>query len=336
MAPKPWGWWTQHKLQILGDYLQAFATASKKANERIYLDLFAGWPENSSRDTNEEILGSIHRALAANPPFTQVSLFELPSKAERLETAVRQRYPDHKGLRVYPGDCNDTITSALEDLASVRWAPTFAFVDQFAAEVHWSTLQQIAQFRSGRTQVTKAEMWILFGTSFLPRGLQVSQDHMDAKFGDRLTAMFGSEEWIPIVKARRDGAIDATAMRWELVNLMRWRLETVLGYRSTHQFTMKNTGGQALYHMIFVSDHEVGDRIMKHLYGKALGQHEAMRQDALARRRLRKQNERDEAQGVTGLFDIAMTDVKTPRAVDIKQVYVPEPPRPPFGSQRSA
>ncbi|MGW5723412.1 three-Cys-motif partner protein TcmP [Amycolatopsis sp. NPDC003865] len=333
MAPKPWGWWTQHKLQILGDYLQAFATASKKANERIYLDLFAGWPENSSRDTSEEILGSVHRALAADPPFTQVCLFELPSKAERLEAAVRQKYPHHKGLCVYPGDCNETISAALGKLAPVRWAPTFAFVDQFAAEVHWSTLRQIAQFKRGRT---KAEMWILFGTSFLPRGLQVSQDHMDAKFGDRLTAMFGSEDWIPIIKARRDGTLDATAMRWELVNLMRWRLETVLGYRSTHPFTMKNTGGQELYHMIFVSDHEVGDRIMRHLYGKALDQHESMRQDALARRRVTKQNQLDEAQGAAGLFDIPITDVKAPRAVNAKQVYVPEPPRPPFGSQRSA
>ncbi|MGW4058571.1 three-Cys-motif partner protein TcmP [Amycolatopsis sp. NPDC004747] len=333
MAPKPWGWWTQHKLQILGDYLQAFATASKKANERVYLDLFAGWPENSSRDTNEEILGSVHRALAADPPFTRVCLFELPSKAERLEAAVRQKYPHHRGLCVYPGDCNDTIALALAKLWPVRWAPTFAFVDQFAAEVHWSTLRQIAQFKRGRT---KAEMWILFGTSFLPRGLQVSQDHMDAKFGDRLTAMFGSEEWIPIIKARRDGALDATGMRWELVNLMRWRLETVLGYRSTHPFTMKNTGGQELYHMIFVSDHEVGDKIMKHLYGKALDQHESMRQDALARRRLAKQNQKDEAQGVASLFDIPMAEVKAARAVNVKQVYTPEPPRPPFGSQRSA
>ncbi|MEU8632785.1 three-Cys-motif partner protein TcmP [Amycolatopsis sp. NPDC048633] len=336
MTPKPWGWWTQHKLQILGDYLQAFATASSRVDQRIYLDLFAGWPENTSRETNEEILGSIHRALAATPPFTKVCLFELPSKAARLEAAVRQKYPNHQGLHVYPGDCNDTITSALQELTPIRWAPTFAFVDQFAAEVHWSTLTQIAQFKRGRS-VTKAEMWILFGTSFLPRGLQVGQNHMDAKFGDRLTAMFGSEEWVPIIRARRDGLLDATEMRLELLNLMRWRLETELGYRATHPFTMKNTGGQELYHMIFASDHDAGDKIMRHLYGKAIDQHEAMRQHALARRRVSRQAERDAAQGADGLFEIQPTDVRAPQVPMIStRLYTPEPTRPPFGSQRSA
>ena len=74
-TPKPWGWWTRHKLQILGDYLEAFAIASTRAPERIYLDLFAGWPTNVSRETQEEILGSVHRALGVRPPFTRVCLF---------------------------------------------------------------------------------------------------------------------------------------------------------------------------------------------------------------------------------------------------------------------
>lgn len=333
MAPKPWGWWTQHKLQILGEYLQAFATASKRLDQRIYLDLFAGWPKNTSRETNEEILGSVHRALATDPAFTRICLFELPKKAAQLEVALSERYPRHRGLSVHPGDCNEQIRAALASLDPIRWAPTFAFVDQFAAEVHWSTLEEIAAFRRGRRPVTKAEMWILFGTSFLPRGLQVGQEHLDAKFGDRLTAMFGSEEWIPIVQARKKGVIEPVEAKTELLNLMRWRIENVLGYRATHPFTMKNTGGQNLYHMIFVSDHEAGDKIMRHLYGRALGQHEAMRQAALARRRVQRQSEQDDASGISGLFDINIGDVKAPGQINLKRIYVPEAPRPPYGER---
>src|SRR5262245_52710138 len=65
---KLWGWWTRHKLQILEDYLSAFVLASSSAEERIYLDLFAGWPENASRESDEQILGSVHRALRVTPP----------------------------------------------------------------------------------------------------------------------------------------------------------------------------------------------------------------------------------------------------------------------------
>src|SRR3954451_7976538 len=41
-APRPWGYWTEVKLEILGDYLNAFLTASQSQREVIYLDAFAG------------------------------------------------------------------------------------------------------------------------------------------------------------------------------------------------------------------------------------------------------------------------------------------------------
>ena len=125
MAPKPWGWWTRHKLQILGDYLEAFATASKNVEQRVYLDLFAGWPKNVSRETDEPILGSVHRALGVEPPFTRVCLFELGLKARRLEDEVRRAYPDRTGLVVYEGDCNWTL-AAPSSVATSRVPPSAA------------------------------------------------------------------------------------------------------------------------------------------------------------------------------------------------------------------
>lgn len=147
MAPRPWRWWTEHKLQILQKYLQAFAKASMKVPERIYLDLFAGQAENISKETGREILGSVHRALNTEPPFTRIALFELPAKAKQLEQALRAQYPRRRDIKVYPGDCNDTISQAMADLASVRWAPTFAFVDQHDNEIKWVTLEKLARFR---------------------------------------------------------------------------------------------------------------------------------------------------------------------------------------------
>jgi three-Cys-motif partner protein len=321
-TPKPWGWWTRHKLQILGDYLQAFATAGSSVSERIYLDLFAGWPENVSRETDELILGSVHQALGAHPPFTRVCLFELDQKAQRLEQAVRQAYPDRPGITVYPGDCNVTVAQALADLRPVNWAPTFAFIDQFDSEVRWSTLEQIARFRRGKT---KAEMWILFATGLYPRGLNLHGEMMNASYGDTLTDMLGSEEWVSIAEGRRCGLLEPTQARAEWVNLMRWRLQNNLGYAKSYGFTMKNTGGQDIYDMIFVTDHDAGDRIMRHLYGKAAAEHEAMRQHALALRR----DKRLRDQGLEGLFEIS-PDMFTADNVGADRMYSPEPPHEPY------
>ncbi|MGN9805511.1 three-Cys-motif partner protein TcmP [Micromonospora sp. L32] len=325
MAAKKWGWWTRHKLQILEDYLASFARASKGVTERIYLDLFAGWPENVARETDALILGSARRALSVEPPFTRVCLFELGEKARRLEKAIRDAYPGRPGIRVYDDDCNVTVARALQDLRSVNWAPTFAFVDQFDSEVKWSTLEQIARFRRGKT---KAEMWILFATGMYPRGLNLHGQAMNASYGDTLTEMLGSEEWIPIAQARRSGRLSPAQARDEWVNLVRWRLERELGYRKSYGFTMKNTGGQDIYDMIFVTDHDAGDRIMRHLYGKALGEHQAMRQHALALRRDKRAQDKGEA----GLFDIAPEMVAAGK-LDDAQVYDPEPPRPPYQSR---
>ena len=325
MAPS-WGWWTRHKLNILESYLQAFAIASKSVDERIYLDLFAGSPENISRETNEPILGSVHRAIAAHPPFTRACLFELPPRAGRLEAALRRQYPGRSGIRVYKGDSNVMITEALGDLANLglRWAPTFAFIDQYDHEVKWNTLEQIAAFRNAH--LTKAEMWILFGTSFYPRGLRLRQKILDADYGERLTLMLGSERWRDIVEGTRRGVLTPERCRAELVNLMRWRLHHKLGYKESLVLKIRNTNGSDLYDMIFATDHRVGERIMKNLYGKSPTQQGALRQHAREVHRS-KRRLRDEGQGA--LFDVP-PEYYVPVGDGHEQAVVQEPPHEPL------
>jgi len=133
-----WGFWTEQKLAMLKDYLPAFTRASKRAGATLYLDLFAGDTHNLSRTTGEEIDGSPRVALLADPPFTKVVLFELPWRAARLEAELRREFLG-RDLAVVPDNCNDTVAPTLAGLSSLSWAPTFALVDQYAAEVRWST-----------------------------------------------------------------------------------------------------------------------------------------------------------------------------------------------------
>jgi len=59
-APRPWGYWTEVKLQILSDYLDAFLTACQSQREVVYLDAFAGEGHGLSRVTgkveNEQLM----------------------------------------------------------------------------------------------------------------------------------------------------------------------------------------------------------------------------------------------------------------------------------------
>jgi three-Cys-motif partner protein len=146
MAGRSWGYWTEHKLGMLADYLPCFTTASSRARTTVYLDLFAGDIENVSKTTGEAIPGSPKVALDTTPPFGKVVLFELPTEATRLRKQLQEDYPG-RDFTVYPGDCNTSIGTALRDLAPLASAPTFAFVDQYAAEIHWTTLVKLARFK---------------------------------------------------------------------------------------------------------------------------------------------------------------------------------------------
>ena len=77
VAERPWGFWTESKLDMLSAYLPAFTTASKRAPSAVYLDLFAGQATNVSRDTGRQIEGGLLLALQTTPPFTVVRGFEL-------------------------------------------------------------------------------------------------------------------------------------------------------------------------------------------------------------------------------------------------------------------
>ena len=131
---REWQYWTRNKLGILAGYLPAFNKASKTSSERLYIDLMAGEPFNRDKETGEEFDGSARLAMSSTPPFTRIALCEMPQNAAALEKDLRAKYPGRNNFKVYPGDCNETIDQVLAELAKCRWAPTFVFADQQAAE----------------------------------------------------------------------------------------------------------------------------------------------------------------------------------------------------------
>lgn len=320
-----WGFWTRGKLDLLRRYLDAFTTASKSLDERIYLDLFGGQPANRERVTEADLDGSAKIALATvDPPFSRLRFFELEPYASRLRTAL---IADHAGrdFEVVPGDCNATLGGVLAGLASVNWAPTFAFVDPNGPDIHWSTIEALARFKKPNT--TKTEMWLLFAAGMFIRNLPVDGSVRDED-ALKLTQMYGTEQWTAIYRARVAGDLTPADAREEYVNLMRWRLQEVLGYEWTHPLEIFNERGHSIYHMIFATDHDAGNRIMTSLYNRAANEFPAMREAA----RQRRARLADEAAGLQSLFGDDFVDIAAPVSGG-ERFYEYVAPWVPFGTQ---
>ena len=75
-------------------------------------------------------------------------------------------------------------------------------VDQQAAEIRWSTLEQLSKFKATKHKV---ELWLLFAPSMLPRSLASVDPETVERFADRITAMYGSEDWRDAYVARSRG-----------------------------------------------------------------------------------------------------------------------------------
>ncbi|MGB7053262.1 MAG: hypothetical protein WBG41_16980, partial [Acidimicrobiales bacterium] len=122
----------------------------------------------------------------------------------------------------------------------------------------------------------------------------------------RLDSLFGSDEWVAIHQMRRAGDITPEEMRAEFVNLLRWRLEEVLNYKTTHALQIVNTSGQPLYTLVFATDSAVGDHIMRQVYDSAATRTlpEMRRRAQIARQRRRE--------GEMGIFQLPGFEAVTP------------------------
>lgn len=317
-AREGWDWWSEVKLQILDEYLRAFTTAVRgQSSEAIYLDLFAGSYENRRRHGPGAFPGSAQIALKTDPQFTRLAFFELPEPAAALDAAINAARLGDRRWRVFPGDCNVMLPAALEWLDSVRWAPTFAFLDPKGLQVAWTTVEALARWRADKK--TKVEQWILLPEPALARvlGLRGARGRRSA---NRLDRLYGTTDWVAIHQLRRRGAITPEEMRAEFVNLLRWRLERELNYRSTHALQIVNTTDTPVYTLVFATDSTPGDRIMAHVYGSAATRTIPAMQVRAQAARLRR---RDEEQGV---FRLPGLEEIEPAAATSRSGYDHVPP----------
>lgn len=296
---RDWGPWTIIKLDALEKYYSAFTSASKRAKVTLYLDLFGGRPENRERTTRRLFPGSAMRAAQASPPFSKLIVSELDEKAADAQRLALSQTAGNRA-EVLPGDCNVVIPEAMQKLdRDYRWAPTFALLDQYSAGIRWETLEFLARYKHAKAR-TKVELCIFFGESFIVRGLRGPRGQVNAGYASRVDALFGNPVWRELQAARDDDVLTGAQLHLELVNLMRWQLETQLGYGTTIPLQIRNTTGRGIFNLIFATDHPVGDKIMRTLFEGAENALELMVQN----RKIARQVELEEATGQESLFGV--------------------------------
>ena len=163
------GRWTIEKLNILEKYLNTYTTALKNQQFKLmYIDAFAGTGHVEFRyndqDTENFIRGSAIRAVSIdNKPFDKLIFVEKEQRrCSELEN-LRKEHP-RRDIQIENSDANEFLRNLQQNWKQWRGV---LFLDPFATEVEWSTIETIASFKA-------LDTWILFPVSAIARMLPTS------------------------------------------------------------------------------------------------------------------------------------------------------------------
>lgn len=274
-APAFGGPWTEEKLSILENYLDAYTTALKMQRfELWYIDAFAGTgrvelPTEDEGDIQQFVSGSAERAIKiGDKPFDKLIFVE--QDADRcVQLATLRTSHSDRDIKIENSDANEFLSSLDDDWYGRRGV---LFLDPFATEVEWSTLERVATFQA-------LDTWILFPVSAIVRMLPQSQrpDEIDPKWGSRLTTVFGDGSWQNLYQARRQPDLfhpDAQERKPGIDGLLRiykGKLAALFGDRFLEQSrTLRNSRNSALFEFLFCAGHPAGARIAKDIAGHIL------------------------------------------------------------------
>lgn len=183
------GTWTQEKLGILRRYLDAYTTALKNSSfTLIYVDGFAGagaYVEASQEyaEFQELHAGSARIALdIEDRRFDRLLFIEKDRNRVQDLRLLKDEHPE-RAIDVVQGDANDEVQKFCREMRNYDRA--VVFLDPFATEVSWSTVEAIAA-------TMKIDCWILFPLMAVTRMMPTDEEpgerlknHLDRVFGGR-------------------------------------------------------------------------------------------------------------------------------------------------------
>jgi three-Cys-motif partner protein len=201
------GNWTERKLNALRDYLvqyQKIFTSNPNAKKlkTIYVDAFAGTGDrDTSDDSRQGSLfgydedtrgyqdGSVRVALSLEQKFHRYIFIDSKARhASALHDLVKSKFVElAERCTIKKADANHWLQEWCRE-QDWREYRAVVFLDPYGMDVEWETIKAIAN--------TKAiDLWVLFPLGIGPSRVLPNQEIPGSKWANRLTKLFGTEEW---------------------------------------------------------------------------------------------------------------------------------------------
>lgn len=258
------GDWTRAKLDILEKYLDAYTTALKNQPfQLIYIDAFAGTGRVALSSGEQEgrrfLSGSAERAVqVGDKPFDKLIFVEKDAnRCEKLEGLCAAH--SCRKVEIVNQDANAFLGNFQADWR--RWRGVL-FLDPFATQVEWATIERVARLRA-------LDTWILFPASAIARMLPKSQqpDDISKAWVNRLSSVYGGDSWRGLYKESPQGELfgDKAWIREPgveyLLKIYKDRLAELFGKRFLPTSRMlRNSKDSPLFEFLFCVGNERGIR----------------------------------------------------------------------------
>ena len=274
VAPAFGGRWTEKKLAILETYLDAYTTALKDKPFRLwYIDAFAGTGRvelsaDDQREIRRFVSGSAERAISIEDKSFDKLIFVEQDTDRCVELTKLQEGHRDRDIVIENSDANAFLATLSDDWRGRRGV---LFLDPYATQVEWSTLERIASCQA-------LDTWILFPVGAISRMLPRLRypDDVDEKWATRLNIIYGDESWRNLYRARRQPDLfDTDAQEREpgidgLLSIYKSKLAAVFGDRFLQKSrTFRNSKNSLLFEFLFCVGNDRGiepaKRIAQHI-----------------------------------------------------------------------
>ncbi len=265
-TPEFGGSWTQEKLNILRGYLDAYTAALKgQPFKLIYIDAFAGagtWIPRSNYDPNdyqefrEVIEGSVTIAInIQDKPFDRLVFIEKDAQKSESLRDLRVAHPD-RDIEVIIDDCNIALPEFCDRMGPFERA--VVFLDPFATEVNWATVESIAATR-------KIDCWILFPRMAITRMMPLGSEPTEP-LAQKLDMVFGGREhWRRSYRPSSqmsmfndERGLERSSGGDRVAELYRERLESIFTRVAPTKRTLYNSNNSPLFDLFFAASNRSG------------------------------------------------------------------------------
>lgn len=269
--------WTENKAKLIERYLYLFVLVTRHGT---YIDGFAG-----PQERNKPEMWAAKLVLESEPRLLRnFYLFDQSRSQYKALCALKAEQPErdkkgrklYRNIEVYRGDFNALVNDLLTTHIIKETEATFCLLDQRTFECNWSTVQTLAQHKSGR----KIELFYFLAVAWLDRALSAQ------KKKEVLQNWWGRDDWPSLLEMKTQQRVDAFVTRFQ----------DELGYKSVMAwpiFKRKNTGN-IMYYMIHATDHPAAPKLMYRAYHEAVKPKQPPKEIQMELEDLFKKSEEDE------------------------------------------